>query len=610
MNNAPNKQEEFLFTALLVGITLQGLNVLAMSALGVLSLCWIGAGLILLGLATTKVLLWKNSAPGVWRELTSSWHSPWPWIIAILVAWQIFSYPPTMSDSLCYRLPRLFLALQEGSVGRFATEDDRINGMPWGWEMLAMPFASLNALNLTKLINFGAWAIIYQLLFSLARQHETPTPRARWIALAFSTAPVFLLQAASTANDMYAATLLLIGVWMIHRFRSAPGPVPVMASLLALVLASNAKPQFLVLGLPWLIWWAFAPGKPWKLVPWHILAIAAPLYFLVSPLWILFENHQLTGNLLGSSNSAGLTHTAPPWTMITAASIQLTTAQFQLPIFPGAEQFSAFLKTLPGFDALEKAVPKFGPGVQKLIIVDGASIGLIHFTLLCTGIALCVRQSSLRCWPWIVAFIFGIAVSASQVVPATIGRSFVGFFSLLLPLAAIGLAGWKRTRVVHFACIIAVLTGIAATVLNPASPLWPSHTVQSIAEKRGVKSLVSTLEHYHSYQDRARTGAGILDPVPTGNTVGALIRRITPISTLWQPDWTAHRIEFVNAIDPDTFATGPVRWLIVADNAAEFLPDETARYSRLPGWKQVHQATYLPNLSQGPVTWTLYHRPE
>ena len=608
MHNEPQNQQEILLTALLAGIALQGINVLTMSALGILPWCWIGGVIILLGLATTKGVLWKNSDPEDRRELTSAWCSPWPWAFAILLACQIVAYPPTMSDSLCYRLPRLFLALQDGGIGRFPTEDDRINGMPWGWEFLALPFTSLNALNASKWINLAAWAIIYQLLFSFARQQGTATPRARWIALALSTAPVFLLQAASTANDLYAATLLLIGVWMIHRFHSAPGPIPVMASLLALVLAANAKPQFLVLGLPWLIWWALAPGKPWKQVPWHILAIAAPIYFLVSPLWILLENHQLTGNLIGSSADTSLTQKAPAWAMIITGTIQFATSQFQFPILPGTGTLTATFNNLPVIETLRASVPAFAPEFQKLIIVDRASIGLIHSVLLITGLALCLRPSSPRCWPWIAAFGFGVLISTSQIVPTTIGRSFVGFFSLLLPLAAIGLARWNRPALTQAACIAAVIIGAAAMILNPAAPLWPSQTVRSLAEKRDISSLVSTLDTYHAYQKRALTGSNILDPVPSGETVGVLVRRITPVSTLWQPDWRARRIEFVNHIDPDAFATGPVHWLIVADNAAEFLPQETARYKNLSGWHQVHQSTYLPTLTQGPETWTLFRK--
>ena len=603
-----DRSEEILLAGLLAAIGLNGLLVLGLSAGGLLPFCWIGSLLILAGLAALKFRLWKSSAPGEWKELSSGWLAPWPWIIGILLAIQISLYPPTMSDSLCYRLPRLFLALQEGGIGRFHTEDGRMNGMPWGWEMLALPFASINALNASKIINLACWAIVYQLLFSMARHRDTPVHRARWIALALSTAPVFLLQAASTANDLYAATLLLIGVWMIHRFARNPGPIPVLASLLSLVLAANAKPQFLVLGLPWLLWWAFAPGKPWRQVPWFVLAIAAPFYFLVSPLWLLLENYQLTGNILGAPENTGLSHKVSTWMMVTAGTIQFTAAQFQLPVFPGAEAFSAMLRTLPGFAALNEAVPKFNPGVQKMIIVDGASIGLVHCALIVAGIFLFVRSAPSRCWPWIAAFAFGILVSASQVVPATIGRSFVGFFSILLPLAAIGLSHGKRPKLTQASCIFAVLVGFAALALNASSPLWPSQTVQSIAEKRKISGLVSALKTYNAYKERAQTGVGILDSIPPGETVGVLVRRITPVTTLWQPDWRARRIEFINHIDPDTFNQSPVRWLVVAENAAEFLPEETARYSQLPGWQRIREIEYLSNLRQGPETWTLYRR--
>lgn len=596
-----NRNEEILLAALLAAIGLQGLQVLALSAFGMLPLCWIGGLLLLFGLATLKYRLWKASAPGEWKELSSGWFAPWPWIIGILLAIQIALYPPTMSDSLCYRLPRMFFALQEGGITRFPTPDARMTGMPWGWEMLALPFASLNALNASKFINLSCWAIVYQILFSLLRSRDMPHARARCVALALATAPVFLLQATSTANDLYAATLLLIGVWMIHRFAQAPGPVPVLASLLSLVLAANAKPQFLVLGLPWLLWWVLAPLKPWKQVSWWVLALSAPLFFLVSPLPTLIGNLHLTGNLLGVK-MASTTSSHPSFLlMIAAGSIQFLFTQIQLPFLP-------VTISLPEIKILSSVIPGFKPESKQLFLIDWASLGLIHFLLLTGGMLLCLRIRSIHSWPWIAAFLLGFIISSSQVVPTTIGRSFVGFLSLLLPLAAWGLASLKNQKLFISICTLAIASGMAAMALNPSAPLWPSHTLASIAKERGMKSLTARFETYHAYQKRALTGFDILDPVPHGETVSLLLRQITPVSPLWHPDWQARRIEYVNHIDPDSFAAGQSRWLVVGNNAAEFQPDETIRYSSLPGWSAVHSRTYLPNLSQGPETWTLYRK--
>ena len=399
---------------------------------------------------------------------------------------------------------------------------------------------------------------------------------------------------------------------MIHRFHASPGPVPVIASLLALVLAANAKPQFLVLGLPWLAWWILAPGRPWKQIPWPALAAAAPIFLLLSPLWILFENHRIAGNLVGSLAALDTPAKAPPWIMAPAGLIQLTVAQLQLPVLPASGKITALIHAIPFVDSLRAALPAFHPEVRQLTLTDRASLGLVHLVLLVTGLILAAiltpRHAAPRAWPWIAAFLFGVIVSTTQVVPTTIGRSFAGFFALLLPLAAIGLACRGAGLLPRAACLAAILTGAAALVLNPAAPLWPSKTIQSIAETRGAAGPAAALASYNAYQKRAATGTGILDPVPGGETVGVLVRRITPVSTLWQPDWRARRIEFVNHIDPETFATGPVRWLVVADNAAEFLPDETARYKNLPGWEKVRHHTYHPTLAQGPETWTLHHR--
>lgn len=620
-----SSHESFL-TRLLAGVLacigLQGLSVHVLSWLDLLPWCWLPAVAILIVFMVWTTRCWRLAGSEARGALICAWSWPGPWIFAALMLTQIAIYPPSMSDSLCYRLPRLFLALQDGGIGRFETPDGRMNAMPWGWGLMAMPFASLNLLGWSRLVNLATWLVIYQMLHAWAcqskmpRTHGAPTSagscsspsRARWIALALATAPVMLLQASSTANDLYAGGLLLVGVWMIRRFHRSPGPVPVMASLFALILAANVKPQFLVMGLPWLAWWAFSPGKPWRRVPWWGLAAAFPLYLLLSPLPLLAVNHHLHGSMLGDPEASGLGPAAPAWLMAVAGSVQFTVSQFQLPVFPGAETINAWLAAFPPFEAIGRDIPKFSPGVPLMPAIDGASFGILHIMLLAMGFFGVVRRGHREEWYCLAALLFGVVVAASQVVPATIGRSFMGFIALLLPSAAIGLAIRPAGKILPLACAAAILGGLATLLLNPSAPLWPSRMLENYVRDHGKTGLADKLEAYHSYQRRALVAAGVLDPVPRGEPIAILIRASTPVAGLWKPDWRKHRIDYVNFVKPSEFTAGPHQWLLIAGKVVEYQPDAFKAYSNLPGWERVSEHEYLPTLKQGPETWTLYRR--
>ncbi len=597
-----------LLVGLLVSIAVQNLSVQGFDLINRLYLCWMSSALVLLFFVTWAVIQWRRVDDSARDGLLSAWRWPWPWLLIALAVAHIIIYPPAMADSLSYRLPRMFLALQGDGMGHFNTPDFRMNAMPWGWELLALPFASINALGLCRLINLTVWIVIYQMLHAWSLSASGSESRARWTALTLATAPVLIEQCASTCPDIYATGLLLAGAWMIRRFKSSPGALPVMTSLLALILASNVKPQFLVLGLPWLVWWAFAQGAPWRRVSWWLLVIAAPVYLLLSSIPLIMTNFHQTDNLMGIPDLPMVAAKAGALPMMTAGVVQFSITQLQLPVFPMAEKLTVFLSSLPGMESLHAIVPKFGPNVPLIPTIDNASFGLLHFTLICIGVALALRAGNRGERLWLAAVVFCFLASASQVVPSTIGRSFMGFIALLLPAACIGLASLRSDRLAATIFGAAFMVGLATRMLNPSGPLWPAVQVQNAARKLGKPGLADQIENYLSYQKRAYTGIGILEPVPHGKPVGILIRQVTPVANLWRPDWRSHRIDYVHEADPAEFVKGKDEWLVVAGNAKEMFPDAYQAYTNLPGWERVKQMTYLPTLRQGPETWTLYHR--
>lgn len=563
-------------------------------------------GLFLIGFER----IWKQAPPPERARFLAAWASPWPCLIVLLILTQIALYPPTMHDSLSYRLPRIFMALQEGKITNLVTPDWRMNSMPWGWEMMAMPFAIINQINYVKIVNLIAFLLTYQILFDFSYKGDTKESerRARLTAIAFATAPVIITQASSTSNDLYTGALLLIGAYFIRKYEEKPSQFPVMASLLALLLAANVKPQFLVFGAAWLAWWLFSPSTPWRAVSWKVLAIAFLPYLIVSPILLLVSNYMSHGALLGDSTGQLTGAKTTPIVMALAGTIQFLFTQFQLPVFPASETFSNFLNSIPGMSWLNQQVPKFRPSVSFITLIDNASFGLVHFSLICVGLFLAFRTPSRQEKIWIITVSFGFLISASQVVPSSIGRSFMGFICLLLPIACPAIAARCDSARMRFACLTCTLLGLLSMALNPSCPLWPSDTIEQAFKDRNITQLSAEVAKYNNYRKRSNTGAGILDEVPKGEPIGVLIRQVTPMINLWTPDWRDHRIIFVHEMKPEEIQAADFEWLVVTQKSKEDYPQLFESFTNSPIWKKSKETKYLPNITQGAETWSIYQK--
>jgi hypothetical protein len=599
-----------ILALVLATITLQTIAVHVFGFFEQLSWSWTATLAIVSLFIYGFLVAWKQALPSERTRFLAPWTSPWPCLIVLLILTQIALYPPTMHDSLSYRLPRIFMALQAGKITNLVTPDWRMNSMPWGWEMMAMPFAIINQINYVKIINLIAFLITYKILFDFSYNSDTKESvrRARLTAIAFATAPVILIQASSTSNDLYTGALLLIGAYFIRKYEEQPSQLPVMASLLALLLAANVKPQFLVFGVAWLAWWLFSPSTPWRAVSWKILAIAFIPYLIVSPILLLASNYMSHGALLGDSTGQLTGAKTNPIVMALAGTIQFLFTQFQLPVFPAPETFSNFLNSIPGMSWLSQQVPKFRPSVSFITLIDNASFGLVHFSLICTGLFLAFRSPSRREKIWIITVALGFLISASQVVPGSIGRSFMGFVCLLLPIACPAIAARCDKARMRMVCLACTLLGLASMALNPACPLWPSMTIEQALKDQKTAPFASELSKYNNYRKRADTGFGMLDEVPQGEPVGTLIRQVTPMVNLWTPDWRSHHINFVHRMKPEEIEASDIEWLIIAGKSQEDYPQLYESIKKSPHWKISKETLYLPNVKQGPETWTLYHK--
>lgn len=597
---------EAILAILLIACGLQIGNAYAWSLCGGLAHSWIGS-LILVGLAGACLARqWARAPHDEKSAFVSAWSWPLPWLFSGVMLWQIAVYPQSMNDALCYRLPRIFVWLQENSISSPDAPDPRMMEMPWGWELLALPLVALNGVAWAALVNLGAWVVFFVLTHHWAVSAGAGTWKARWLAMAMSSAPFCLMQATSSANDLLATILLMVAFHFILRFGKAPDSQRVFLSLLAFMLACGVKPHFLVLGAGWGTWWLLDPAKPWRQTKPIHLALLGSLAVVVSPLPIFISNYHAAGSFLGSGMTEG-TEGGNPLLKISSASIQFLTAQLQLPVTPGAEFISRTIRDFGPFQTLRNHFPKFQPGVGVVPIIDAASFGLIHFGMIVVGIVAGWKTADRRL-RWLMAFaIFGFLAASTKVVPTTIGRSFFGFGALLVPAAVIGLAKTSNGRVAAIAAV-AVLAGFLTMILNPSCPAWPSRMAGNLAVRSGKTQLAEKLTRYHDYQKRAATGVGVLDPVQEGESVAVLVRAGTPLVGLWTPDWRRHRIGFVHHLPPEKLEPKGYQWLLVGANARENYPGQFEAFNERKGWEIVREENYLPTLTGGYERWTLYRK--
>ncbi len=591
---------------LLCALGLQVLNFWCMSAMGLLSWSLAGTLLVLVLLTWSLRAAWLKAQDSDRSEVVNAWRHVMPWMVLVMLVLQMLMRSPAMSDSLCYRLPRIFLWLQEGRFDWFEVPDQRINNMGIVFEALALPFAIVNALPYARAINIGAWIVLYQLMWHWSRAGGASVARARWVALALVSAPCFLLQANGSANDFLAAVFLVVAVHMVLSFERSKNANCITSSLIALIVAAGVKPQFMLLCGAWAMWWLFSPSRPRLHTRWVHIICLVPVLVAVSPVPILWMNYQHQGMVTGTSQDNEML-IGPTHLKVLAGALQFAYAQLQLPIMPMAEEMNRIVSQSNFAQWLSAQVPKFAPTLVLVPIIDSASLGLVHIGVMVIGGVIALRHRSRAMIFLSASALIFFCVAAAKVVPGTIGRSFVGFLAMLLPVVAFYLVQLPK-RALTLVVALAMGAGLTVCVLNPAAPMWPSGWAEDYAKDHGMEQLATKLDRYHLYQKRSVTGRGMLDSVPNGEAVAILVREFTPLLNLWMPDWRRHEIRFVHAVSPDDFLRSEYKWLLVAQNAQYQYPQAYQAYSQLPNWQPVQKQKFLPRLRSDEEEWILYRR--
>lgn len=415
-------------------------------------------------------------------------------------------YTTAVLDSLSYRIPRMLLWMQEGGVHYIDNPDLRMNYMTPLWEFANTPMQKTIGLRGLWLGSAISWVLLYLATIVIARGLGAGPQQARRIAILCAACTGYVLQAPSTMNDIWAVSCILISLTLILEYHRNPRFSDLVLSGLALALATGAKPHFAVLALPWLLWFAFSPARPWKRIAWRWALPVGVLAFLVSPLPTFVINHIHYGSIAGPAGQGGFA--MGTWYQnIIFGSIMMIWAMIQPPVNPFAAGLENFTESLILSSGIHEMVPRFSLKARELILVDAASIGLICSVVFATSFIIAWRhRRAIPRWTLYAAAagLFGFLVAVSQVVPGTLGRSFLGFTALWIPLAVFGIMRMPD-KFQRIACALAVLSATVSVILSPSHPLWPARMVGM-----AVPRLMPQIGHYLSFHERGAAGHDLL----------------------------------------------------------------------------------------------------
>lgn len=552
---------------------------------------------------------------GSWADLRGQLKESlafWPTLLLggiILIA--ALSYPPTMLDSLVYRLPRLLLWNQFGEVHYIPTAEDRLNYLSHVWCLCTLPVVQLGGIRLAWLWNFVAWVVCLEIFYSWAIPLSDTPRKARQLSFLAGSSTFAVLQASSTANDLLAATLILSSLYFITLYESKPAGGLIGWALVAVSLAAGVKANFTTLGLPFLLWFFLAHSRPWKQFPWRWAPLLALLLMLCSPLPSFLINLKHFGSIVGMVNDKSYCAHGP-LTNIGLGTVMLIWQNLQPCVNPLGLVLDKPLANAVANSGINEWAPRFNLRMGPVCMVDGASLGLLTTVLIIVGIVAALRRNpkAAKSWPvWALAgSALALYIATSRVLPAAIGRSSAGFLYVAFPLA---LAGWATlsARLLRAATLLSLLGCMTGLMMTPERPLWPVGWARATAERLGHPAIARNLLLYQQVAERRIAGSDLLNAVPSEETrLVALVADDHPLLTLF---WPPRHFQ-VELLDDDTTLEAFRRMnvsTVLTSGAANYCFPEICRYLEQSGdYEKVLSHDYISKLALGPETWSLYHR--
>jgi hypothetical protein len=553
---------------------------------------------------------------GSMRQLLQGVAEPlafWPFILVTAVAAAGVVYPVTMLDSLSYRLPRILMWLQEGKVYHITTAVNSMNYMPHVWAFASIPLIQLGGIELVYLWSFTSWIVLYLIGYDWAFEISGEATKSRWLAFIGSTSTFAVLQAGSSASDLFASVLALLSLRFVLAFERTRDWREIGWAVLSFCLAAGVKPHFAVFGLPLTIWFVVSPSKPWRSFRWHWAPVLLPLWLVCSPVPSFVMNYRDYGSWTGPALSYPVKGKSPVWNIVLGTTMIIWQAP-QPPINPAALVFNKQLTQAVINSGIRQIEPRFGLRMTPVSIVDTASLGLVTAALFVTGVLLALRKGRHRLKMWqfwaMAAGLASIWMALTQFVPESSGRTYCGFLYFSLPLAMVG---WNllRPQILRTGVYLCLLSSCTSLILDPAQPLWPVGRMQQmLAKSPRFGEWADKLKLYMLFPERARAGRDLVRAVPDSERVlVVLIGDDHPLLPLFYPYPNDRKLVLLPAhATARELNEVADNYVIVTGGSAGPYPELCDYLEKSGDYTLVLSHVYTSKLSRGPETWKLYQK--
>ncbi|MEI9959633.1 MAG: hypothetical protein WDM76_00470 [Limisphaerales bacterium] len=466
---------------------------------------------------------------------------------------------------------------------------------------------------------FISWIVIYVTAYDWAFEINRDIKKSRILAFLGSTSTFAILQATSSANDIFATAMALLSLRFVMAFERSRDWHEINWAVLSFCLAAGTKPHFAVFGLPLMIWFVASPSKPWRAFRWVWSPLLLAIWLLCSPAPSFVLNHQTYGTWAGPGQDFSMTGKGPVWNILLGTTM-IVWQNPQPPINPVALLFTKKLDQIVEDSGLKKLVPRFTLKTSPVNMVDTASLGLITSILFLVGAILAFKRnrSFWKSWQGLAMIIslFCIIASLSKFVSSGAGRAFCGFLYVALPLAIVG---WNSMKpgTLKLCLYLCLFSSVVSLVFNPSRPLWPARFVQhELASSPRFDWLAKKIElSYLKIPERAITANDIVRAIPSGEkSVVAVVGDDRPLLSLFRPYSVRRKVLFLPPHSPpkelSQLAVKGAHYVVVGGGAQLPYPELCEYLEKSGDYKLVISRDYTSKLVRGPETWKLYQLAE
>jgi hypothetical protein len=462
-------------------------------------------------------------------------------------------------DTYCYRLPQILFWMQKGRPWSVPNVDMRINQMPYVYPFFILPFFQLFGERGLAIPNLISFIIIWSTLKQICCLAYGNSKKLSWILLIFMSAPVIVMQASTNDNVLICCAFLMISTLLLIE----KSKYSIIYSAFAFALCCGIKPQYLTLTPLWIAG-VIAKSIELKEYKTYVLILLMPLLLLCSPVPTMGYNYFVNGSFMhpkiDTGNESNQSHNEPKTTKqkksLMLVSVTLVNQLFAIPVNPIAGNITAQgQKVIRKYDFLQNKGLE-SVKVYLIVIAEHASLGLLAMTAMIVGFILPKtknRKLKIICIGSFICLLISLIITRAT----TAGRSFIGFFLLMLPLAMGGLMSLKLRKLQIYGTIC-FFAGLLIIIINPAKPLWP---VKFIIKNTTLPALEKQLSQYNLYSQRINIGY-IMDYIPESeDKVGIIVNSAIPFARLCNQN--IEIIPLTYNIDKETLLNMNINYIIV-----------------------------------------------